>query len=68
MRNDVVRVYEFRFNELIESEKRCEKLEQAFEKMRAEIYEEFMTIDGEVHDESAIKCMQIIDKYRNEVM
>ena len=36
----------------------------ALDKIRAEIYEEFMTIDGGVHDESAIKCMQIIDKYR----
>lgn len=34
------------------------------EQIQAEIYEEFMTIDGGVHDESAIKCMQIIDKYR----
>ena len=34
------------------------------EQIRAEIYEEFMTIDGGVHDESAIKCMEIIDKYR----
>jgi hypothetical protein len=34
------------------------------EQIQAEIYEEFMTIDGGVHDESAKKCMQIIDKYR----
>ena len=34
--------------------------------LRAEIYEEFMTIDGGVHDESAIKCMKIIDKYKVE--
>lgn len=34
------------------------------EQIKAEIYEEFMTIDGGVHDESAIKCMQIIGKYR----
>ena len=36
------------------------------EQIKSEIYEEFMTIDGGVHDESAIKCMQIIDKYRKE--
>jgi hypothetical protein len=33
------------------------------DKIRAEIYEHFMTIDGGVHDKSAIKCMQIIDHY-----
>jgi len=38
--------------------------ENVLEQIQAEIYEEFMTIDGGVHDESAIKCMQIIDKYR----
>jgi hypothetical protein len=36
------------------------------DKIRAEIYEEFMTIDGGIHDESAKKCMQIIDKYKAE--
>lgn len=36
------------------------------EQITAEIYEEFMTIDGGVHDVSAIKCMEIIDKYREE--
>ena len=34
------------------------------EQIKAEIYEHFMTIDGGVHDESAKKCMQIIDKYK----
>ncbi len=38
--------------------------ENVLEQIKAEIYEEFMTIDGGVHDESAIKCMQIIDKYK----
>ena len=38
--------------------------DDVLDKIRAEIYEEFMTIDGGVHDESAIKCMQIVDKYR----
>lgn len=36
------------------------------EHIQAEIYEHFMTIDGGVHDESAIKCMQIIDKYKGD--
>ena len=34
------------------------------EQIRAEIYEHFMTIDGGVHDKSAIKCMEIIGKYK----
>jgi len=34
--------------------------------IKAEIYEEFATIDGGVQDKSAIKCMQIIDKHRLE--
>ena len=34
------------------------------EQITAEIYEEFMTIDGGVHDKSALKCMEIIDKYK----
>jgi hypothetical protein len=34
------------------------------EQITAEIYEEFMTIDGNVHDKSAIKCMEIIGKYK----
>ena len=34
------------------------------EQIQAEIYETFMTIDGGVHDKSALKCMEIIDKYR----
>lgn len=34
------------------------------EQITAEIYEHFMTIDGKVHDKSAIKCMEIIDKYK----
>jgi hypothetical protein len=38
--------------------------EDVFEQIQSEIYEHFMTIDGGVHDESAKKCMQIIDKYR----
>ena len=36
------------------------------EQIQADIYEEFMTIDGGVHDKSAIKCMEIIDKYIKE--
>lgn len=34
------------------------------EQIRAEIYETFMTIDGGVHDKSALKCMEIIDRYK----
>lgn len=41
-----------------------DKQEDVLNGIKAEIYEEFMTIDGGVHDESAIRCMQIIDKYR----
>lgn len=37
---------------------------KVLEQITAEIYEHFMTIDGKVHDKSAIKCMEIIDKYR----
>lgn len=46
--------------EVVENAPTVDVLEQ----ITAEIYEEFMTIDGGVHDESAKKCMQIIDKYR----
>jgi hypothetical protein len=44
----------------------CEALdnEDVLEQIQAEIYETFMTIDGGVHDKSALKCMEIIDKYR----
>ena len=38
--------------------------ENVLEQIQAEIYEEFMTIDGGVHDKSALKCMEIIDKYK----
>jgi hypothetical protein len=38
--------------------------EDVLEKIQAEIYETFMTIDGGVHDKSALKCMEIIDHYR----
>lgn len=36
------------------------------EQITAEIYEHFMTIDGGVHDKSAIKCMEIIGKYKGD--
>ena len=36
---------------------------KVLEQIQADIYEEFMTIDGGVHDVSALKCMEIIDKY-----
>ena len=36
------------------------------EQITAEIYEHFMTIDGQVHDKSAIKCMEIIGKYKGD--
>ena len=36
------------------------------EQITAEIYEEFMTIDGGVHDKSALKCMESIDKYKGD--
>lgn len=38
--------------------------ESVLEQIQAEIYETFMTIDGGVHDKSALKCMEIIDKYK----
>ena len=37
---------------------------KVLEQITAEIYEHFMTIDGNVHDKSAIKCMEIIGKYK----
>ena len=36
------------------------------EQITAEIYEHFVTIDGGVYDKSAIKCMEIIGKYRGD--
>ena len=42
------------------SQEPCSVLEQ----IQADIYEHFMTIDGGVHDKSALKCMEIIDKYK----
>ena len=39
---------------------------KVLEQIIAEIYECFMTIDGGVHDKSAIKCMEIIDKYKGD--
>ena len=36
------------------------------EQIQVDIYEHFMTIDGGVHDKSALKCMEIIDKYKAE--
>lgn len=58
--------------EVKEVERRYEKAlddmekhyKDVLDKIRAEIYEHFMTIDGGVHDKSAIKCMELIDKYR----
>lgn len=40
--------------------------ESVLEQIQADIYEEFMTIDGGVHDKSAIKCMELIDKYKGD--
>ena len=40
--------------------------ENVLEQIQADIYEEFMTIDGGVHDKSALKCMEIIDKYKGD--
>ena len=37
---------------------------KVLEQIQADIYEHFMTIDGGVHDKSALKCMEIIDKYK----
>ena len=42
------------------SQEPCSVLEQ----IQADIYEHFMAIDGGVHDKSALKCMEIIDKYK----
>ena len=42
------------------SQEPCSVLDE----IQAEIYETFMTIDGGVHDKSALKCMEIIDKYK----
>ena len=39
---------------------------KVLDEITAEIYEHFMTIDGNVHDKSAIKCMEIIDKYKGD--
>lgn len=44
--------------------KALEERDELLDKIKAEIYEEFMTINGGVQDKSAKKCMQIIDKYR----
>ena len=38
--------------------------ENVLEQIQADIYEHFMAIDGGVHDKSALKCMEIIDKYK----
>lgn len=52
------------------TDKDCDRLckaldnESVLEQIQAEIYETFMTIDGGVHDKSALKCMEIIDKYK----
>lgn len=45
-------------------EKQMVEQEPILDKITAEIYEHFMTIDGKVYDKSAIKCMEIIDKYK----
>ena len=37
---------------------------KVLDEIQADIYEHFMTIDGGVHDKSALKCMEIIDKYK----
>ena len=48
--------------QMVEQEPTVDVLEQ----ITAEIYEEFMTIDGGVHDKSVIKCMEIIGKYKGD--
>ena len=70
MKYDTVRVYEFRFHELIESEKRCEKFEQAFEKIRADIeHTKDNPLFGTVSNDTMVEVIiEIIDKYRDEVM
>lgn len=62
MKYDTVRVYETRFYELIETEKRCEKLEQAFEKQ----IEKVNTIVNDVLDDIRKKLLLVrkdIDRY-----
>ena len=48
--------------QMVEQEPTVDVLEQ----ITAEIYEHFMTIDGKVYDKSAIKCMEIIGKYKGD--
>jgi hypothetical protein len=54
-------LYNFTLHEIV-----CMPTVDVLEQIQAEIYETFMTIDGGVHDKSALKCMEIIDKYREE--
>ena len=54
----ILKAYEMAIQAL--SQEPCSVLEQ----IQADIYEHFMAIDGGVHDKSALKCMEIIDKYK----
>ena len=50
----------FKKHGLIREQEPCSVLDE----IQVDIYEHFMTIDGGVHDKSALKCMEIIDKYK----
>ena len=47
-------------------EKTQKEINAVLDEITAEIYDYFMTIDGKVYDKSAIKCMEIISKYKAE--
>jgi len=64
MKYDTIRIYEWRYYELIDSEKRCNKLEQALDKIRAEIQHEADNNADAVSMKAYYRCLQIIDRYR----
>ena len=52
-----------------EYQRLCKALDtekKVLEDVKAEIYEYFMTIDGKVYNKSALTCMKIINKYKED--
>ena len=66
--NEILRIYKFRLDELIEAEKRCEKLEQAMRDIKYEIKsdQQLKEMPLSPFSRGLKKALEIIAKYEGE--
>ncbi len=64
----ILNIYQFRFDELIEAEKRCEKLEQALRDIKYEIKsdQQLKEMPCSPYSRGLRKALEIIAKYEGE--